>query len=172
MLQKIVKSLCCQQKCWFGQVYKRFEPRRIRITSFWSLIRAVSKLIQVVWWGVKCWGETAHYTPNSNDSMSLKFRGLANFLSSASDEKCTVFQLSTDVKMRQFIALLPVLLSLVSQALGVSLFSVINFQNLECKGTETDGIIGTCLSSTECSDAGGSSLGNCAAGFGTCCYVR
>jgi len=80
--------------------------------------------------------------------------------------------LSTDVKMRQFIALLPVLLSLVSQALGVSLFSVINFQNLECKGTETDGIIGTCLSSTECSDAGGSSLGNCAAGFGTCCYVR
>jgi len=52
----------------------------------------------------------------------------------------------------------------------ISLFSVVHFKNKEC--TATSGLTGTCYSSTECSDNGGSASGNCAAGFGVCCVVK
>merc|ERR1712165_215180 len=53
-----------------------------------------------------------------------------------------------------------------------SLFSVVTFQNKECTTdtTLTGGATkGTCYSSTECSDKGGTKSGNCASGFGVCC---
>jgi len=53
-----------------------------------------------------------------------------------------------------------------------SLFSVVTFQNTECTSdtSVTGGATeGTCYTSTECSDKGGSKYGNCASGFGVCC---
>merc|ERR1711992_164719 len=53
-----------------------------------------------------------------------------------------------------------------------SLFSVVTFQNKECT-TDTSltggATQGTCYSSTECNDKGGTKSGNCASGFGVCC---
>ena len=48
------------------------------------------------------------------------------------------------------------------------------FPNAECKTTlMTDPITnGVCLASYECSEAGGKPEGNCASGFGVCCYFR
>merc|ERR1719356_523046 len=51
----------------------------------------------------------------------------------------------------------------------ISLFSVVHFKNNEC--TAISGLTGTCYSSTDCADNGGSASGNCAAGFGVCCVV-
>jgi len=56
-----------------------------------------------------------------------------------------------------------------------SLFSVVTFGNEECTASSTvaggDGynVVGTCYSSTECSDKSGMASGNCASGFGVCC---
>merc|ERR1712110_1089520 len=65
-----------------------------------------------------------------------------------------------------------------------SIFSIVQFQNLECTsemtinnaqntgGTSPGGSSyrnGTCLTSPECSNKGGQSLGSCAGGFGVCC---
>merc|ERR1711899_298851 len=56
-----------------------------------------------------------------------------------------------------------------------SLFSVVTFPNEGCTSQSgTTGISGvnrngTCYTSTECSDNGGTASGNCAAGFGVCC---
>lgn len=53
-----------------------------------------------------------------------------------------------------------------------SLFSVVTFQNTECTSeTSVSGgaTQGTCYTSTECSDKGGTHSGNCASGFGVCC---
>merc|ERR1711993_190899 len=53
-----------------------------------------------------------------------------------------------------------------------SLFSVVTFKNEECTSdTSLAGGArkGTCYSSTECSDKGGTKSGNCASGFGVCC---
>jgi len=69
------------------------------------------------------------------------------------------------------------LLSTVSSALPqrdgrvISLFNVVTFQNNECQSTKDTSNKGTCWSSTECSDKGGSAEGNCAAGFGVCCVI-
>jgi len=53
-----------------------------------------------------------------------------------------------------------------------SLFSVVTFQNKECT-TDTSltggATQGTCYSSTECTNKGGTKSGNCASGFGVCC---
>lgn len=77
--------------------------------------------------------------------------------------------------------LLCILLGLVASAAAIpanssaaaresrALFSVVKFPNDAC--TATNGLIGTCLTSTECTSRGGSSGGNCAAGFGVCCLV-
>lgn len=53
-----------------------------------------------------------------------------------------------------------------------SLFSVVTFPNSECTSstTVTGGATdGTCFTSTECTDKGGTKSGNCASGFGVCC---
>jgi hypothetical protein len=39
------------------------------------------------------------------------------------------------------------------------------------KNIHHSGLTGVCLTSTECSDKGGTDSGNCAAGFGTCCVI-
>merc|ERR1712223_1344744 len=86
-------------------------------------------------------------------------------------------------KMRCSGMLLPFLvtLALVSQARTLenesardkrvlSLFSVVTFKNNEC--TASNGLTGTCYSSTDCSDLGGTTSGNCASGFGVCCIIE
>jgi len=53
-----------------------------------------------------------------------------------------------------------------------SLFSVVTFKNEECTSdTSLAGGArkGTCYTTTECSDKGGTKSGNCASGFGVCC---
>jgi len=70
------------------------------------------------------------------------------------------------------------LLSTVSSALPhrdervISLFNVVTFQNDECQSTKDKDNKGTCFSSTECNNKGGTAEGNCAAGFGVCCIIR
>ena len=57
----------------------------------------------------------------------------------------------------------------------LSIFSVVNFPNSECQATVNEdggaysGLMGTCLSSTECSDRDGEKKGTCGSGFGVCC---
>lgn len=53
----------------------------------------------------------------------------------------------------------------------LSLFSIVQFPNLECSTGDTTTPFGTCLASSECTSKGGSSTGNCAAGFGVCCVA-
>jgi len=77
--------------------------------------------------------------------------------------------------MRLFIALL-VTTTLVSalpqrDQRAIALFNVVTFPNIECQSTENTDNKGTCFSSTECSDKGGSAEGNCASGFGVCCII-
>ena len=55
-----------------------------------------------------------------------------------------------------------------------SLFSVLSFPNDECTTTkptepQTSGI---CLTESECTQTLGVAEGNCASGFGVCCYLR
>merc|ERR1711990_356464 len=52
-----------------------------------------------------------------------------------------------------------------------SLFSIVQFPNLRCTSSTSSTTYGTCLTSSECSTNGGSSDGNCAAGFGVCCII-
>jgi len=58
------------------------------------------------------------------------------------------------------------------KAKAIALFNVVTFPNVECQSTKDTTNKGTCFSSTECSDKGGSAEGNCASGFGVCCIVR
>ena len=54
-----------------------------------------------------------------------------------------------------------------------SLFSVVKFDNVECTTSNADkNTFGMCLTSTECTDRGGVHQGNCASGFGACCFVK
>jgi len=54
-----------------------------------------------------------------------------------------------------------------------SLFSVVKFDNVECTTSNADkNTFGMCLTTTECTDRGGTHQGNCASGFGACCYVK
>merc|ERR1712051_214228 len=52
-----------------------------------------------------------------------------------------------------------------------SLFSIVQFPNQQCTGSSSTSTYGTCYTSSECSSAGGSADGNCAAGFGVCCVI-
>lgn len=60
----------------------------------------------------------------------------------------------------------------------LSLFNLVQFKTIECQATENEdggaysGLMGTCLTSTECSDRGGDHKGNCAQGFGVCCVKQ
>jgi len=58
------------------------------------------------------------------------------------------------------------------KAKAIALFNVVTFPNVECQSTKDTTNKGTCFSSTECSDKGGTAEGNCASGFGVCCVVR
>ena len=54
---------------------------------------------------------------------------------------------------------------------AISFFSVVSFPNDECP-LKTDTVSkGICMTSSECSEAGGRMDGNCASGFGTCCFL-
>lgn len=51
-----------------------------------------------------------------------------------------------------------------------SLFSVVQFPNSECTTAMTNSMLGVCLTAEECSDREGTASGNCASGFGVCCF--
>jgi len=51
----------------------------------------------------------------------------------------------------------------------MSLFSVIQFPNIECENG--DGTIGECYTASECSGRGGTYTSSCANGLGVCCYI-
>merc|ERR1711997_179860 len=52
---------------------------------------------------------------------------------------------------------------------GLSLFSVVQFDNDECTTQDEKATTGVCWTASECSDKGGTASGNCASGFGVCC---
>merc|ERR1719412_3445269 len=49
----------------------------------------------------------------------------------------------------------------------ISTFQIVRFPNDACVGSNSRN--GTCYTSAECSDKGGTSSGSCADGFGVCC---
>merc|ERR1712117_613559 len=56
-----------------------------------------------------------------------------------------------------------------------SLFSVVTFPNVECTTTITPAMKGTCVTQEECQNTGNTvatASGNCASGFGVCCFRR
>merc|ERR1711992_107556 len=54
----------------------------------------------------------------------------------------------------------------------LSLFSVVQFPNDECVSTTSSiTTMGTCLTSSECTNRAGATSGTCASGFGVCCVV-
>jgi len=53
-----------------------------------------------------------------------------------------------------------------------SLFSIVQFPNEVCTSASSTTTYGTCYTSSECTTAGGSADGNCAAGFGVCCIIH
>lgn len=52
-----------------------------------------------------------------------------------------------------------------------SLFSVVQFANLQCTAATMTDMVGVCHTSEECDAKGGVVSGNCASGFGVCCVV-
>merc|ERR1712079_842611 len=52
-----------------------------------------------------------------------------------------------------------------------SLFSIVQFPNQQCTASSSSTTYGTCYTSSGCTSKGGSSDGNCAAGFGVCCVI-
>jgi hypothetical protein len=53
-----------------------------------------------------------------------------------------------------------------------SLFSVVTFKNEECTTTMDPTMNGICQSTSDCTDTGGTASGNCASGFGVCCFHK
>ncbi|ERL86760.1 uncharacterized protein LOC109544925 isoform X2 [Dendroctonus ponderosae] len=51
----------------------------------------------------------------------------------------------------------------------LSLFTFVQFDNQACTGS--NGENGTCVSQTDCQRKGGTSIGNCASGYGVCCSM-
>nr|XP_022917323.1 uncharacterized protein LOC111426814 [Onthophagus taurus] len=49
----------------------------------------------------------------------------------------------------------------------LSLFTLVQFENEQCMGATGD--VGTCMTSADCQQRGGTSNGVCANGYGTCC---
>ena len=52
-----------------------------------------------------------------------------------------------------------------------SLFSVVTFKNEECTTIMDTGMNGLCQSVNDCSENSGTASGNCASGFGVCCFT-
>merc|ERR1711971_563156 len=50
-----------------------------------------------------------------------------------------------------------------------SLFTIVNFPNDQCTAKSDNTLYGTCYTASECTNKGGTTDGNCAAGFGACC---
>lgn len=63
------------------------------------------------------------------------------------------------------------LVTALPQQRAISLFNVVTFDNAVCQSTKSTENQGTCFSSTECGEKGGSAEGNCASGFGICCVI-
>jgi len=60
--------------------------------------------------------------------------------------------------------------ALAKKQRAFSLFSVVSFPNDECTTTTDATMKGICRTAEECGDSGGTESGNCASGFGVCCY--
>jgi len=56
-------------------------------------------------------------------------------------------------------------------AKAFSLFSVVTFPNDECTTVMDPTMRGLCITAEECTDQGGTASGNCASGFGVCCFT-
>ena len=52
----------------------------------------------------------------------------------------------------------------------LNLITWVKFDNTECAATSGDN--GTCFTSNECSEIGGTADGTCASGFGVCCVLQ
>lgn len=52
----------------------------------------------------------------------------------------------------------------------LEVFEVVEFDHVLC--TSSSGLEGTCLPENECQDSGGSTMGSCADGYGTCCVSK
>lgn len=52
----------------------------------------------------------------------------------------------------------------------LEIFEVVEFEHVAC--TSSSGLEGTCLPENECLEAGGSTMGSCADGYGTCCVSK
>ena len=52
----------------------------------------------------------------------------------------------------------------------LNLITWVQFDNTECAATSGDN--GTCFTSNECSEIGGTADGTCASGFGVCCVLQ
>ena len=55
---------------------------------------------------------------------------------------------------------------------SLGLFAVVEFPNDECTTALDANVKGICMNSDECTTRGGTSDGNCASGFGTCCRIK
>ena len=56
-----------------------------------------------------------------------------------------------------------------------SLFSVVTFKNLECTtqmSTNDNAMKGICQTAEDCGENNGMASGNCASGFGVCCFYK
>jgi len=60
---------------------------------------------------------------------------------------------------------------LQKQGKSFSLFSVVSFPNDECTTTMDPTMQGICKTVEECTEDGGEASGNCASGFGVCCFT-
>lgn len=52
----------------------------------------------------------------------------------------------------------------------LEIFEVVEFDHVLC--TSSSGLEGTCLPENECQESGGSTMGSCADGYGTCCVSK
>lgn len=70
-----------------------------------------------------------------------------------------------------FLAVVCVTLAAVpNKERAFSLFSVVTFPNNECTTAESTALQGICQTGEECGESGGTQSGNCASGFGVCCF--
>jgi len=56
-------------------------------------------------------------------------------------------------------------------AKSFSLFSVVSFPNDECQTIMDPAMTGICITNDECDQRSGTASGNCASGFGVCCFT-
>merc|ERR1712223_1282977 len=59
--------------------------------------------------------------------------------------------------------------SVAREGKAFSLFNVVTFKNEECMANGANDLRGTCYTTEECQEKGGTASGGCAMGFGTCC---